>query len=340
MVAKHPFHEVALSSDGKYVFVAALSSLQKFDLSTGELVASFTINQENQKASNGENDEDADGPSPAKKPKTEESTQGGQKKEKKPMISSTFGEGPKCVRSIALTRNGEYVIASTNDNKHIYVLKSDDLSIISKRKFPKRPSAVCTTFDDSQLLVGDKFGDVYDVPLTSTEAVIKPSDGTTEDQASIEPILGHVSMLTDIALVQKTDKAGKVSNYVLSADRDEHIRVSRYPKSYVVERWLFGHEQFVSSLFNPSWAPELLVSGGGDNFVAVFNWSEDKTNTTNPLKCEFNIREYVEKYLTKEMHNAPRRKKDIEDPAGPLEPTVNKILGIEKYKQILVHFEA
>lgn len=331
MVLKHPFHEIAISSDGKYLFAASLSSLQKFDLSTGDLVASFTINEENDKMS--------DSPSPAKKQKTGESQEKAGK-EKKPMMSSTSGEGPKCVRTVLLSRNGEYVIAVTNENKNIYVLKATDLSVVSKRKFPKRSSAICTSFDDSQLLVGDKFGDVYNVPLTSSQAVVKPSDGTTEDQASIEPILGHVSMLTDIALVQNTNKDGKSREFVLSADRDEHIRVSRYPESYVIERWLFGHEQFVSSLFVPSWAPELLVSGGGDEFVAVFKWSEDKTATTNPLKCEFDVRQYIDQYLNKEMHSIPRRKKDTEDPSGPLEISVNKILGIEKYQQILVHFEA
>lgn len=327
MTLKHPFHEIAISSDGKYLFGACFSSLQKFDLSTGALLATFNIQSESSKPK----DEKESSEPKSKKPRLEETDT----KEQKQALSSISGEGPKSVRTLSLSRNGEYVIAVTTDNKNVYILKSSDLSVVSKRKFSKRPSAVSTTFDDERLIIADKFGDIYDVPLTSNEPVIKPSDGETEDVADIEPILGHVSMLTDVELVRRGEK-----KYILSADRDEHIRVTRYPQSYIIERWLFGHDEFVAQLFVPSWAPEYLVSGGGDNYVAVFKWTEDKTEETSPLKSKFPIREHFEKYLTKEFHQAPRRKKDTEEPKGPLEISVDKILGIEQFKQIIIHVEA
>lgn len=49
-------------------------------------------------------------------------------------------------------------------------------------------------------------------------------------------LLGHVSMLTDIALVVLNGR-----NYIITADRDEHIRISRgIPQSHIIEGFCLG----------------------------------------------------------------------------------------------------
>lgn len=85
-------------------------------------------------------------------------------------------------------------------------------------------------------------------------------------------LLGHVSLLTAIALGH--DASGRP--YILTADRDEHIRVSRGTRAqaHVVERYCMGHTQFVNRLLVAGGGGGLLVSGGGDGEVFVWRWLE------------------------------------------------------------------
>lgn len=36
--------------------------------------------------------------------------------------------------------------------------------------------------------------------------------------------------------------------FVLSADRDEKLRISRYPQSFVIHRFCLGHTSYINSL--------------------------------------------------------------------------------------------
>ncbi|KAH0436986.1 WD repeat domain-containing protein [Colletotrichum camelliae] len=79
-------------------------------------------------------------------------------------------------------------------------------------------------------------------------------------------LLGHVSMLTAMTLAEKGSR-----RYIITADRDEHIRVSRYmPHAHIIEGFCLGHTNFVSALTLPS--QNILVSGGGDSELFVWDW--------------------------------------------------------------------
>src|SRR5271156_1161878 len=177
---------------------------------------------------------------------------------------------------------------------------------------PKRVCAIVLTPDQSMLLVGDKFGDVYSLPLLVSTAVLAPTAAPTtetptpkfqtsaseltvhtkgnrealrqqrEQKASPKKkegptfehklLLGHVSLLTDLVITE-VKVEGKKRPYILTADRDEHIRVSRGPsQAYIIENYCLGHKEFVSKLCIFPWDTNFLVAGSGETSLKVFHW--------------------------------------------------------------------
>ncbi|KAF2705255.1 guanine-N(7)--methyltransferase subunit TRM82 [Pleomassaria siparia CBS 279.74] len=182
---------------------------------------------------------------------------------------------------------------------------------LSQRCMAKRPCSITLTSDDSTILCADKFGDVYALPLipcaedevnesavgekkeepigtqyTPSASVLTVHSGRNRKvleeqlkQAKKEPkkvkealkfkhelLLGHVSMLTDVVYATVDSRS-----YIITADRDEHVRVSRgLPQAHIIEGFCQGHEEFVSRLCLTG--SGLLVSGGGDPNVFVWDW--------------------------------------------------------------------
>ncbi|KAK0729165.1 hypothetical protein B0T21DRAFT_394501 [Apiosordaria backusii] len=101
-------------------------------------------------------------------------------------------------------------------------------------------------------------------------------------------LLGHVSMLTAITVAPGIGATGEPREWIITADRDEHIRVSRgIPQAYFIEGFCLGHEDFVSRLCVVPSRPDLLISGGGDDDLFLWRWKEQK------LLCRANLLEAV-----------------------------------------------
>lgn len=192
---------------------------------------------------------------------------------------------------------------------------------------PRRPCAVTLSLDGATVFCADKFGDVYTVPLLPTpeqdqaardaaKVIAKPftptaSELTVHSKANLkslqnqmknaqeanvtlkkEPlsfahdlILGHVSMLTDIIIAESHANGRK--QFIVSADRDEHIRISRGPpQAYVIERFCLGHKDFISKLCLVG--DDILISGGGDDEIYVWNWQLGEQLCTIDLRESFN----------------------------------------------------
>lgn len=113
------------------------------------------------------------------------------------------------------------------------------------------------------LLVGDRHGDVRFFPVPE-DRVPSPTPLTKGAEAvdmgffdpsdPLSPRVGHVGMLTDAVfapLPVPSGYKGTIPPLLLTADRDEHIRISRWgPKrsGWVVEHYVLGSSSFVGAM--------------------------------------------------------------------------------------------
>lgn len=99
-------------------------------------------------------------------------------------------------------------------------------------------------------------------------------------------ILGHVSLLTDILCATLTQDSGRKRKFIITSDRDEHIRVSRgMPHAFIIENFCLGHTAFVSKMCLVPPMPELLLSGGGDDYLILWKWSTSEVIQYVDLKA-------------------------------------------------------
>jgi len=177
------------------------------------------------------------------------------------------------VRHIALSPDRIHAATHGDDKAlRVFSIDTDSLKLLSTRTTTKRGSHISFEKNDD-ILVSDKVGDVYSYPLhpppsdpkaprpTATELA---SDPSRNPDATL--LLGHVSIVTTHLITPD----GK---HIITADRDEHIRVSRYPESYVIERYLLGSNGFVSALHIPPSRPSILLSAGGEAIMRVWDWA-------------------------------------------------------------------
>jgi tRNA (guanine-N(7)-)-methyltransferase subunit TRM82 len=86
----------------------------------------------------------------------------------------------------------------------------------------------------------------YDLePAPQTVEQKKASLASHDNPSGGKLILGHTSFLT--AFLLSFDE-----KFIITADRDEHIRVSWYPQGYTIEIYCLGHEKCVMLLLYAS----------------------------------------------------------------------------------------
>lgn len=230
---------------------------------------------------------------------------------------------PPNLSHLLATEDGKHLIIVTAEDKavSVYEVTSAGLILKSKRHMPKRLCAATLTPDERFLVVGDKFGDVYELPLHPTEGWVAPekkaaaardfepsaTELTVHTRGNLQALkqqkeqklkakekeglafehrvlLGHVSLLTDVQVASRAAEGGKERRYVLTADRDEHVRISRYPQAHIIEGYCLGIQEFVSRLCVLPWASQWVAVGTGEPSMRVYEWSSGRLLSTETFQ--------------------------------------------------------
>ncbi|NXC38778.1 WDR4 methyltransferase, partial [Penelope pileata] len=161
-------------------------------------------------------------------------------------------KGSDNILAFAFSPSGDYFVL-TDDNKHLILFRTKpSWECVSIRTVSRRCTSLVITAAEDKILIADKSGDVYSYSITEPQA-----EGKLE--------LGHLSMLLDVALSPD-------DQYILTADRDEKIRVSLTKAPYYIVSYCLGHEEFVSKIFVVPNYPDLLLSASGDCTLRLWKY--------------------------------------------------------------------
>ncbi|XP_020008141.1 tRNA (guanine-N(7)-)-methyltransferase non-catalytic subunit WDR4 isoform X1 [Castor canadensis] len=160
-------------------------------------------------------------------------------------------KGSDMILASTFSKSGSY-FALTDDSKRLILFRTKPWQCLSVRTVVRRCTALTFTASEERVLVADKSGDVYSFSVLEPEGC-----GRLE--------LGHLSMLLDVA-VSPDD------HFVLTADRDEKIRVSWAAAPHSIEAFCLGHTEFVSRIFVVPGHPELLLSSSGDSTLRLWEY--------------------------------------------------------------------
>ncbi|XP_054831020.1 tRNA (guanine-N(7)-)-methyltransferase non-catalytic subunit WDR4 isoform X2 [Eublepharis macularius] len=189
-------------------------------------------------------------------------TAGKKPQENKREDGKSTGKSSDAILAWAFSSSGTYV-ALTDDSKRLILFRT-------------KPSWECLSI--SWILSREKhrafpaFGD------------------EPENAGTIE--LGHLSLLLDVALSPD-------DQYILTADRDEKIRVSLTRAPHNIVSFCLGHREFVSQIFVIPNYPDLLLSASGDCTLRLWEYKSGKEvhcchlNSLNTCEATKNEKKYA-----------------------------------------------
>ncbi|XP_037646126.1 tRNA (guanine-N(7)-)-methyltransferase non-catalytic subunit wdr4 [Sebastes umbrosus] len=177
---------------------------------------------------------------------------------------ATEESGSDKVLAFAVSPSGK-LVALTDDTKRLVLFRCEpSWQCISIRWVVRRCTSLMFSRAEDELLASDKSGDVY-------------SFSVVEPQREGELKMGHLSML--LALSMSPD-----DKYIITADRDEKIRVSHLRSPYNIQSFCLGHQQFVSALLVPPGLPHWLLSGSGDGTMKLWEYESGRKLQSLDLK--------------------------------------------------------
>ncbi|XP_055523892.1 tRNA (guanine-N(7)-)-methyltransferase non-catalytic subunit wuho isoform X2 [Wyeomyia smithii] len=151
------------------------------------------------------------------------------------------------------------LLAIATGDKTLYLFEileetanTDRLRLLSRRLVARSSSCMKFAPNGKFLIICDKGGDCYVYDCVDYG---KPGRW----------VLGHMSQILDV-LIDDEEK-------IITSDRDEKIRVTKYPVSHEIESFCLGHTEFVSQLvFLKTPSGQHLLSLSGDKTFRVWTY--------------------------------------------------------------------
>jgi WD40 repeat protein len=145
---------------------------------------------------------------------------------------------------------------------------------------PKRAKCLAfTSVEDLQLIIaGDLSGDAIAFAVPTTDSQCSTSN---ESEEAVKPtstpnrlLLGHTaSVLTGLNVVSSSNNQ---QQFILTADRDEKVRVSYFPETHIIHGYLLGHSSFISCMDSISNERSLCLTASGDGTSRLWDYQTCK----------------------------------------------------------------
>ena len=138
-------------------------------------------------------------------------------------------------------------------------------------------STVQSNEDCNVIIAGDLSGDSYAYAVPGNNPG-EESTATTAKASLRRLLLGHTASILTGMQITPSSSVGK--KFILTADRDEKVRVSLFPETYSIHGYLLGHTAFISAMSavsdDSNGTKSLCLTGSGDGTVRLFDYQTCK----------------------------------------------------------------
>jgi len=173
------------------------------------------------------------------------------------------------IRMGCFDSTGQWFLSA--EEKNLKLWDTRNWTLVSTREIIKKVTSIGFGLGDNSVLWSDKFGCINKVPIEKFQS------NDPKDESNQQLVLGHCSIITHMSLCNY-----KNSHLIVSTDRDEKIRVSRYPDGFDTISYCLGHRSFVSSIVLIEHTPDEVyaISGGGDGMLITWSLISGKQLNT------------------------------------------------------------